>query len=202
MSELNLNNYSDTHTINDHVFALRKKSKWTWEAVNRNEETIATDKSRPKLKAKLDLMYTPVKLDINSKPIISKAEQTPVMEAEYKKENEIHGDIYEEVANTIKKKTRKERKAKRVARKSKDTNKNRVSKKNKPESMRSATLRMIKDGADDQTILDYIQANFSNVKYNMTHVKWYRSNFAKSGLVEANFAPRGSEMYKEWAAES
>ncbi len=151
----------NTHIVNDQVFALRKKSKYSWEAINGNEESITTAPSRPKLKSKLDNMFKAK----SERPEV-KVEKTP----------------------------------KKKAKKSKDTNKNRVSKKNKPESMRAATLRMILEGDDDENILKYVQSNHPDAKYDKRHVKWYRSNFAKTGIIDAEFAPRGSEMYKEWAA--
>jgi len=71
----------------------------------------------------------------------------------------------------------------------------------KSPSMRNTTIAMMQDGKDDAFILSCVSVQHPEKKYDMTHVKWYRSTFAKSGLITPEFAPKGSKMYKEWLAE-
>lgn len=68
----------------------------------------------------------------------------------------------------------------------------------KKPSMRKVTLDMILDGKTDDEILQYINENYSDVKYNRSHVQWYRSNFAKSELIGPEFAPVRSKAHIEW----
>lgn len=156
------NQMSNSHIAGNRVFALRRKSKWTWEAINGNEKVIATAPSRPKLKDKLDKLY---------------ANQDSKIEVMPKKEEPIAGAVLETLVETaLKTEPKKEKK----------------------ESMRSLTLNMILDGKNDDEILENVKSRFKNAKYDRSHVKWYRSNFAKTKLISAKFAPKGSKLYKEW----
>lgn len=163
----------NVHIVAKRVFAIRKKSKWTWEALH-NEKVVATDKSRPKLKAKLDSIY---------------ADAEPRREAE-----EQPSSTSDDVERKMKK--RRER------RNSKKAKADSPAKKERKVSMRSITLEMMKDGKDDDEILEKITSEFPDKKYDRSHVKWYRSNFAKTDLIDPEFAPKGSMIYKEWAKEN
>lgn len=163
----------NVHIVSNKVFALRKKSKWTWEALNENK-VVATDKSRPKLKAKLDSMFE-VKESVDDAKASDSSDD------------------------------KSDRKAKRRERlRNKKSSKKPASpvKKERKTSMRSITLEMMKGGKDDDEILEKIKSEFPDKKYDRSHVKWYRSNFAKTDLLEPQFAPKGSMIYKEWAKEN
>ena len=69
-------------------------------------------------------------------------------------------------------------------------------------SMRQLTLSGFLAGESDEEVLKSIKLHFPNSKYNNSHVKWYRSNFAKSGDIPPEFAPKGSKAYKDWAEEN
>ena len=65
-------------------------------------------------------------------------------------------------------------------------------------SMRQLTLDLMLSGKTDDEVLQTVKTHFPTKKYDSTHVKWYRSNFAKSELLPAHLAPKGSKSYKEW----
>ena len=68
-------------------------------------------------------------------------------------------------------------------------------------SMRQITLDMILADYSDEEVLEAIKTRFPDAKYDNSHVKWYRSNFAKAELTPPRCAPKRSQAYKEWFAK-
>ena len=120
-----MNTDKNVHIVNNKVFALQKKSKWTWEALNEGE-SVATDKSRPKLIAKLNEMYTEEpQREIKAKPTVKNEALARKLEKKAKR--------------TIKRETPKTDKPK--------------STKAKKQSMRNLTLELIKNGRSDLSLI-------------------------------------------------
>lgn len=163
------NQMSNSHIVGNRVFAIRRKSKWTWEAINGNEKVIATAPSRPKLKDKLDKLYA----DQDSRVEVAPQKEEPIIDKAEIEHSKLQPSNMEKV--------------------------NSCPSPVKKESMRSLTLNMILNGKNDDEILENVKSKFKNTKYDRSHVKWYRSNFAKTKLISAEFAPKGSKLYKEWA---
>ncbi len=67
-------------------------------------------------------------------------------------------------------------------------------------SMRKLTLQLINEGKSDEEILAIITAEYTGKKYDLRHVKWYRSTFVRDGFASPEFAPKNGKMYKEWLA--
>lgn len=181
---------NNSHIVGNKVFALRKKSKWTWEAVLGDELPVATAPSKPKLIDKLNEIFSEE----------SKQEQTPldlakVAKAQIASTKPISNLVQ---ANRIATKKAKELAKKKEKKVTKPKPKAKVSKDSSSQSMRSMTLQLMREGYDDDDVLKAVKAKHPDTQYNMTHVKWYRSNFAKSDLLEPKFAPKGSKIYKDW----
>ena len=132
----------ETHTVGDKTFTIQKRTKWTVDA-KLDGEVVASDKSKVKLKAKLDEMFKVVE-------------------------------------------------PKKVTKKSSG----------KKESMRQMTLDLILNGKTDNEILDIVSSMNPEAKYDMSHVKWYRSYFYRANEIPTKFAPKGSKAYKEWAQKN
>ena len=172
---------------------IQKKSKWTWEAVDFEGKTVTTDKSKKKLMEKLNATPCSKSTEINVSPSVTKSAKK--IKKRKARKNLASFLEFPEEDNVI---STSSCKAKPSDKTETSPFKSEKDKKSKGQSMRNATLQMILDGRDDAFILDSIKVTHPGAKYNLSHVQWYRSNFAKSELITAEFAPKRSSIYKEW----
>lgn len=155
------------------VASIAKISKWTWGAYSADDIKLVTAPSEPKLIAKLSLINAAPEIASEEPKAIKKVAKVKILDAPKTK--------------TV---------AKLVAR---DAKAAKAAKPPKGKSIKTLTIELISDGAEDDEIVKAIKAAYPESKFDFSHVSWYRSTLFRDGVIGPEFAPRRSKAYKEYA---
>ena len=167
-----------TITVHGMTFDVIRKSKWTVEAWA-NSEKCASDKSVPKLKAKLEEKFAPVeapKEEEEEPPIVDVMDEEPITNPIHQTLDDLHN------SKTSKEKAEKPKGAKKPK-------KGRV-------TIKAIVLDLILQGADDDQIIERVKEEIPDSKINKSHTSWYRSTFVRDGVLDPIYAPKQSRVYK------